>query len=298
MTIVIGLAPGERGDAAARLGAMLAAAGGEDLLVVVVAPVPWPSTGRLDDEFRAAQDRITRQSVDRARSIIQDRVPVTYHVESARSVATGLIQVAQRHRASLVVLGSSARGMTGLVSLGGVAERILHSSDIPVCFAPAGYGRTPAPRLTRVTVGFGRADHDSGLLTAAAARADELHLRLRVACFAVRPPIAQAGSIEPRAEDLVVGEWADKVRADIARSIRSAGHDPARVETVIGGGATWAGAITGVRWDAGDLLVIGASTSAVSRFFLGSHASKIVRNSPVPVMIVARTRAATAARPA
>lgn len=290
MTIVVGLATGGRGDAAARLGAMLAAAGGEDLLVVVVAPVPWPSTGPVDAEFRAAQDKIVGESIDRAKSIIQERVPVEYHVETARSVATGLIRVAQQRRASMVVLGSSARGLIGVVSLGGVAERILHSSDIPICFAPAGYGRATSARLTRVTVGFGRADHDSGLLTAAAERADTLHLRLRVACFAVRPPIAQAGSIEPTAEVLVVGEWAEQVRADIDRSIRSAGDNPARVETVIGAGATWSGAITGVRWDAGDLLVIGASTSAVSRFFLGSHASKIVRNSPVPVMIVARTR--------
>ena len=122
MTIVIGLAPGVRGDGAARVGAMLAAAGREDLLVVVVAPKPWPSTGPPGDEFRAAQDKITAQSLDRARAIIRDQVPVTCVVEPARSVATGLIQVAEKHGASLIVLGSSARGVIGVVSLGGVAE--------------------------------------------------------------------------------------------------------------------------------------------------------------------------------
>ena len=292
MTIVTGIAPGDRGNAAARLGAMLAAASGEDLLVVAVAPIPWPSTAPLDDEFRAAQDRITNQALDRARALIEDRVPVTYVIEPARSVASGLIQVAQKHDASMIVLGSSARGVMGVVSLGGVAERILHSLDVPICFAPAGFGDRPAARLTRVTVGFGRADHDSGLLAAAAGRAKELGLRLRVACFAVRPATAQIGSIETSAENLIVGEWVDKVRLDIARSLQSGGYNPVRVDTVIGPGASWGGAIAGVQWDPGDLLVIGASTSAVSRFFLGSHASKIVRNSPVPVMIVARAAAA------
>jgi nucleotide-binding universal stress UspA family protein len=289
MTIVIGLPPHERGDAAARIGVMLAAAGGEDLLVVVVAPNPWPSTAPLDDEYRAAQEKIVNQSLDRAREIIKDQVPVTYIVESARSVATGLIQVAQKHDASTIVLGSSARGVAGVVSLGGVAERILHSLDIPICFAPAGYSGTSNARLTRITVGFGRADHDSGLLASAAARADELHLRVRVACFAVRPAIAH-GTIEKSAEGLVVGEWADKVRFDINHSLRSTGFDPNRAETVIGTGLSWGDAIAAIKWDPGDLLIIGASASAVSRFFLGSHASKIVRNSPVPVMILARAR--------
>lgn len=292
MTIVIGLAPGERGDAAARLGLMLAAAGDDDLLVVAVESTPWPATTPIDAEFRAAQAAATRQSLDRARGIIGDRVPVDYRVEPARSVASGLLAVAQRAAASMIVLGSSARGAVGLVSLGGVAERILHSLDAPICFAPAGLRTTPGARLGRITVGFGRADHDSDLLAAAAARAERLGLRLRIACFAVRPPTAQAGSIDRGAEDLVVGEWAARLRSDIDRALRSAGRHPDQVPTVIGAGSTWSDAIAGIAWEPSDLLVIGASTSAVSRFLLGSHASKIVRNAPVPVMIVARAAAA------
>lgn len=289
MTIVIGLAFGERGDAAARLGAMLARAAGEDLVVAAVAPIPWPSNVQLDEEFRAAQDQAARQTLDRARAIVEGALPVRYVVKAARSVATGLIDVAQEEHASLIVLGSAAGGVAGLVSLGGVAERILHSSEIPICFAPAGYDGSPTTRLTRITVAFGRADHDSGLLSAAAARAAELGVRLRVACFAVRPGPAQGWSIESSAEDLVVGEWAEAVRAGIHRALRAASFDPVRVETVIGPGDRWDSAVGAVTWDQGDLLVIGASTSTVSRFFLGSHASKIVRSSPVPVMIVART---------
>jgi nucleotide-binding universal stress UspA family protein len=37
------------------------------------------------------------------------------------------------------------------------------------------------------------------------------------------------------------------------------------------------------------VLAVGTSSSAVSRFFLGSHASKIVRNAPVPVFLLPRS---------
>ncbi|HEY0237235.1 MAG TPA: universal stress protein [Friedmanniella sp.] len=288
MTIVIGLAPGERGDAAARLGVMLSNASGEDLLVAAVTPTPWPPNPQ-DEEFRDTQEGLANEALARASKVIASGIPAGYEVHSARSVATGLAEVVQAHRASAVVLGSSARGVVGLVSLGGVAERLLHSLETPVCIAPAGFDSRPPARLTRVTVGFGRADHDSGLLEAAARRAGDLGLRLRVVCFAVRPSTAAGGSIEQSADALVVEEWSERLRAEIGRSLRSAGHDPARVEVVVGSGGTLADAVRAVDWDPGDLLVIGASTSSVSRFFLGSHASKIVRSSPAPVLVLARS---------
>jgi nucleotide-binding universal stress UspA family protein len=287
MTVVVGLAPGDRGDAAARLGVMLANAAGEDLLVVAVTPRPWPPNPQ-DEEFLHTQEELAKKALARAGNVVPSEVPASFAVRAARSVATGLVEVVQQYGASVVVLGSSARGVVGLVSLGGVAERLLHSVETSVCIAPTGFDGYPTAHLTRVTVGFGRADHDSGLLDAAARRADELGLRLRVACFAVRPSTAAGGTIERSAEGLVVDEWADRLRSEIGASLRSAGHDPARVEVVIGSGGTMGEAVGAVTWDPGDLLVIGASTSAVSRFFLGSHASKIVRTSPAPVLVLAR----------
>lgn len=287
MPIVIGLAPDERGEAAARLGAMLARASGEELVVASVTPSPWPPNPKVDEEYRAVREDAARQAMDRARAILDD-LSCEYVIGAARSVASGLVQVAQEHSASMIVLGSTARGLIGRVSLGSVAERILHTLDVPVAFAPAGFGTSDVQRATRVTVGFGRGDHDSGLLAAAAERADRLGLRLRVACFAVRPPSARGTSIEESAETLVIAEWVEQVRADIDAALRAADVDPLRVEIVVGAGTSWEEAIGAVSWSPGDVLAIGASVSAVRRFLLGSHAAKIARNSPVPVFIVAR----------
>lgn len=96
----------------------------------------------------------------------------------------------------MVALGAASSGVLGLVSLGGVAQRILHSSDIPVTLAPLGFDTDQVnARVEGVTVALGQADQDSDLLLTAASVANDIGASLRVACFAVRPLTAATGSI-------------------------------------------------------------------------------------------------------
>jgi nucleotide-binding universal stress UspA family protein len=296
MTTVIGLAPNERGAAAVHLGAMLARSISDDLVVVSVLPTPWPPNPyRADVEFLAHQRAAAEQALALARTHIGPDLSVELVVHEARSVPSGLLEVARDRAATLVALGSSSGGVFGLVSLGGVAERILHSTDIPVALAPRGFDTGSADaRVTRITVAFGRADRDSDLLLTAAAVARDIGVGLRVACFAVRPATAAAGSIEPAAEDLVVGEWAAELERDVRRALDPGGSGEGgsvatRVDVVVGRGSSWAEALTDVPWVDGEVLAVGTSSSAISRFFLGSHASKIVRNSVVPVSLMPRS---------
>jgi nucleotide-binding universal stress UspA family protein len=288
MTTVIGLAPNERGAAAVHLGSMLARSVSDDVVVVTVVPTPWPPRpDRLDAEYLALQEKTAQEALAAARARIGADLSVELVTHSARSVSSGLLDVARERHATVVALGSPSTGVFGRVSLGGVAERILHSADIPVTLAPRGFdtGKTHA-RISRITVAFGRADKDSDLLVTAAAVAGRIGATLRVACFAVRPWSAVAGSIEPSAEDLVVREWVTGLEGDIRQALRA---DPRAADTgvdlVVGQGGTWADALAALPWGSGEVLAVGTSSSAVSRFFLGSHASKIVRNSPVPVYL-------------
>jgi len=288
MTILIGLAPNERGAAAVHLGSMLARSVSDDVVVVTVVPAPWPPRpDRLDAEYLALQEKTAQEALAAARAWIGPDLSVDLVTHSARSVSSGLLDVARERRAAVVALGSPSTGPFGRVSLGGIAERILHSADIPVALAPHGYdtGTTDA-RISRITVAFGRADKDSDLLVTAAAVATDIGASLRVACFAVRPMTAAAGTIEPSAEDLVVGEWVTGLENDIRQALRTDHRATAtRADLVVGHGGTWADALTALTWGSGEVLAVGTSSSAVSRFFLGSHASKIVRNSPVPVYL-------------
>jgi len=289
VTTVAGLTPGERGDAALHLAAMVARSNGDDLAVVVVVPTPWPPNPyRADVEYLEVQEEQARRALAQATEIAGPDLAVRCRLHRARSVSSGLLEVVAEESASSVVLGSASSGVLGRVSLGGIADRILHSSEVPVTLAPAGFTTAPGARVARVTVAYGRADRDSDLLGTARSVADRIGASLRVACFAVRPPDVRGGSIETGAEDLVVAEWRRAVVAEIADT---AG---AGLETVVGQGNSWGEAVADVSWADGDVLAVGASSSPVSRFFLGSHASKILRHAPVPVTLVPRLVPATA----
>ena len=287
--ILIGLAPGDHGDAAVHLGGMIARTTDSPVVVAAITPEPWPPSPFLgDEEYLTLQREAAEEALARARTIIGPDTPSEFLIDSGRSVTAGLMQVTEQRQPGLVVLGSSTSGLPDRVSVGSVAQRILHSLDTPVCFAPDHFEVAPGARLSRITVGFGRADNDSGLLATAIKRAQEFGIPLRVACFAVRPSTSLRGTIESSAEDLVIDEWADELKTAIRREASNAGADAETLEIAVGAGTSWEGAITALPWTPTDLLAIGAKTSAISRFLLGSHAAKIVRHSPVPVLTVAR----------
>ena len=68
---------------------------------------------------------------------------------------------------------------------------------------------------------------------------------------------------------------------------------PEGLEAVVGYGESWDEAIEDVGWQDGDVLAVGSSASGpIARVFLGSRASKILRSSPVPVVVAPRGTAA------
>jgi nucleotide-binding universal stress UspA family protein len=299
MTILIGLAPGHKDDAAVHLGGMLARSTGEDAIVLAVVPAPWPPDPyQADKEYLAYLEARADKALTRARTHLEGSVTsVECLLLRAESVTAGLLRIIEERQVRSVTLGSSSTGLLGRVMLGGVAERVLHATDLPVIVAPRAFHEGKATRVSQVSVAFGRADHDGGLLARAASTAHTMSAPMRVVCFAVRPMPEYVGAIEPSNEQLVVGEWMKRLEDDIAAALAAATQESypggqtataTRVEMVLGQGGSWAEALNDVAWSDGDLLVVGTSHGPLSRFFLGSHAAKIIRNSPVPVMLLAR----------
>ena len=276
------------------MGAMLARSVDDDIVVAIVVPTPWPPNPyRPDAEYLAYQATTAQNALDLARAQLGTDLSVDYVLHRSHSVASGLLEVVAEREARLVALGSSAAGAIGRVTLGGIAARVLHSSAVPMALAPRSWASGPEVRVRRVTVAFGRADTDGDLLASAASLAHDIGADLRVACFAVRPMAAFGGGIEPDAENLVVDRWVRDLERSIATAVDESGLEQTHVpvETVVGQGSTWAEAIANVSWTGGDILVVGTSDSTFSRLLLGSHASKIVRNSSVPVLLVPRSMA-------
>jgi nucleotide-binding universal stress UspA family protein len=293
MTVVVGLSPGDRARPAVSLGAMLARSADQRLVVTAVVPEPWPPhPSRSDDRFLAYQAGMAEKALVEARPLVGNYGPVDYVLRRARSVSSGLLDVAEENDASYVVLGSSPNGAQHRVAIGGIADRILHSAGVPVVVTPRDFTFRPGYRLSRVTVAFGRGDGDSDLLARATDRAMSVGAHLRVACFAVEPlaSLATLGTAVAEAETLVAGRWVDSLKPIIAATLErtTMASSADTVDIAVGSGYSWADALTDIPWTNDEILVIGTSSSPIGRLFLGSHAAKIVKNSPVPVMLVPR----------
>jgi nucleotide-binding universal stress UspA family protein len=295
VTVVVGYAPDGRARAVLHLAGMLARSGGEDLVLCAVLPAPWPpSPARVDAEYVAELERMANDVLERARGRLPADVPARTLIHQARSAPGGLLDVAEQHDAALLVVGSSPAGGTGHVALGSVTSRLLHSSPIPVALAPRGFRCRPDARVTRVTAAFGGADDD--LVVAAASVAARVGASLRIASFAVRPRTSFTAGIGRDADDEIVASWTREIATEARAALDAVGDLPSaprELSCVVGHGESWEEALEDVAWDEGDVLVVGSSaTGPIARVFLGSRASKIVRNSPVPVVVVPRGRAA------
>jgi nucleotide-binding universal stress UspA family protein len=303
MTIVVGYAPDGRGRAVLHLAAVLARSSGDDLLLCAVVPQPWPpSPARVDAEYQAHLDATAGDALEQARARLPADLSTALLVHHARSVPAGIIEVAEQHDAPVIVVGSSAEGGAGYVSLGSASSRLLHSSPIPVALAPRGFRARSEERLRRVTAAFGGAPGGDDLVVAATAVAGRLGATLRLASFAVRARAPITAGVGRGPEETVVEQWVQEIRAAGKEALERVSHladAPARLDAVVGRGETWDEALEDIEWDDGDVLVVGSSSiGPIARVFLGSRATKIVRHSPVPVVVVPREAAAEIAEEA
>lgn len=294
MTMIVGYAPEERGKAALHLAGMLARSSGDDLVVGSVVPAPWvPGMARIDAEYQAYLDGTADEALEVARGNLPDDVPARFVRHSARSAPAGLLELAKQYDANTIVLGSSSAGMFGHIALGSVTDRLLHSSPVAIALSPRGMRRRPDTVVSRVTAAYGGSEEAADTLVIAAARmAARVHAAVRIASFAVWSRPAYTTQLGTDSEDLVLEEWTSDLERDVhaaLEQVEELADAPHKVEAVVGQGTTWGDAIEDVAWDTGDVLVIGSSRRGpASRVFLGSRAAKIVRNSPVPVVVVPR----------
>lgn len=296
MTMIVGYGSDERGKAALHLAGMLARSAGEDVIVASVVPAPWvPGMARVDAEYQEFLTQQADQALERAKSFLPKDVPAAYVRHGARSAPAGLLELADAHNARVIVLGSSSSGAFGHIALGSVTDRLLHSSHVSIAVATRGFRCSAGQTVPRVTAAYGGSRGAEDLVLAAAQLCADVGASLRIATFAAWQRPAYTTRLGTDSEDLVLQEWQAELETTLKTTlgqVRELARAPREVETVIGSGHTWEEAIDEVGWNPGDVLVIGSSElGPVARVFLGSRATKILRNSPVPVLVVPRRRA-------
>jgi nucleotide-binding universal stress UspA family protein len=289
MTLIVAYAPDERGKTALHLANMLARSFGDELVVCSVIPAPWvPGMARIDAEYRKELDEIADQALELARKNLPGDVSARFERHSARSAPAGLLEIAKQYDAYMIVVGTSSAGLFGHISLGSVTSRLLHSSPVAVALAPRGFRSQPGAKVKRVTAAYDGSA--SGLLLAAARVAARVGASLRIASFAVWSRPAYTTRLGTDSEDLVLQEWI----TDLEKSAHAALEQfeelakvPRQVEIVVGHGESWEEAIDDVGWDDDDVVVVGSSAvGPIAQVFLGSRGTKILRSSPVPVVVV------------
>lgn len=291
MTVVVGYLAGKSGTAPLHLGIGAARTLRTSLTVATIVPKPWttPSPARIDAEYAAWADQLAADSAKEAQRYLAtsaDGVTVAYHSHAHRSVSGGLIDVVSELDAELLVLGSSANGQLGQVVVGSTADRLLHSAPVPVAVAPRGYRGSRTGVLTRITCAYPGTPEALDVVKRVAEYARRFDVPLRVITFAVRGRTMYPPEVGLHAEDSILAAWEDHARQMLAQ-LRADGvvGEDAVLQVVSGNG--WDQALDAAEWEDGEVLALGTSPRGdIARVFLGSRGSKILRHSPVPVLVL------------
>lgn len=205
--------------------------------------------------------------------------------------AAEISTLATERDADLIVVGR--QGMTGVGKrlLGGITERVLSRSEVPICVVPFAESTPAATTHDRLLVPTDGSDNAAAAVPHAAAMAAAydaaVHVLNVVDLQAVGGPF-NAGGLDSTFLDRLEAtgqEAADAVAADIAE----AGPD-IDVETAVKRTASFDGAAAGIEGYVEsndiDLIVMGShGRSNLRRQLLGSVASAVLRTVDVPVVI-------------
>jgi nucleotide-binding universal stress UspA family protein len=295
MTIVVGFAPGRDDWSAVDLGATVARSAATDLLVVTVVPSVWPTpvAGHTDREFEDWAEQQGALAVAEAKSILAEDcsdVAALARWTPGRSVASELLQQAEEVAAAMIVVGSGSTGSYGRVHPGAIGDWLLHSSSIPVAVATHGWAASDYGRVRRVSCAFRGDEKSLRTVETTASICADIGASLRLVTFAVRGRTMYTAGVGNQAEDMVLDRWvsqAEAAQVEALKALKESGHAPPEIEGVVAKGRSWGAAIDRLDWDRDEVLVVGSSSaSVIERIFVSSNASKIVRHSPVPVVVV------------
>lgn len=290
MKYLVGFSSDQGGREALALGAMLARSCGASLVACTVTPETWgpPSPARVDGEYGAFLHQHATKAQSRAKATLGSDIDAEFVIVAAASAREGLLQVASDIGADCLVLGSTRKAPLGRFAEGHVTADVLRSAHLPVAVAPRGYVADASVRANRLSCAFSGAAASSSVMGRSAELAQRYGVSLRLVTFVVRDKQMYPTGAGYDAENFVSNVLREEARAAQDKAL-AAISVPAGFTAEIADGASWKAAFASIGWQEGELLVLGSSKlGALMRVFIGSNASKIVQNAPVPCLILPR----------
>jgi nucleotide-binding universal stress UspA family protein len=233
------------------------------------APAPSAPVDLLGEELDRLRAELTRDHRIEVRARIVKALPPS-------SVTRALQNLIDEEHASLVVVGSSRRGVIGRIARGTTAQRLINGCASPVVVVPHGY---EAPRqLTTVGVAFVPTSDGESALNEAVTIAQMSDADLRV-LTAVKPGNADASAGPTRHADERNRAQLDDAIAELADGVH--GESQVLVDDP-------ADALVSVSPDL-DLLVVGSrGYGAQLAVLLGSVSRRVAMKARCPVLVVPR----------
>jgi nucleotide-binding universal stress UspA family protein len=289
VSIVVGHDGTEGGDDASALGAQLAHATGEDLVVVTVYPEENPiGIGRVDAEWVAYMRERAEEANEAARRFLDAHgVSSAHRAVGSHSAAHGLDDVAEELGASMIVVGSSPRGARRHILAGSTAERLLHGASCPVAVAPRGIReRSLDAPVRRIGVAYVDSDEAREALSVAVNLVQRTGAALTL--YTVVAPRSEFSPVAGRAsERSLMAAVRESLRSSVDAALASLPEGMQAADELLEGDVV--DELASLDERECDLLICGSrGYGPVRRVLLGGVSRRLMRRAACPVVVVPR----------
>lgn len=281
-SVIVGYVADGRGYDALEFAGFFARRSDVDLIITMVMPQPNLYAGAHIGPF-TPEDPILAEQVQTWTEDAMQRIPegvsARFELRYATGEAIGLLEAAEEHDASMIVVGAKASPLLRAFTIGSVANTLLHASPIPVALVPRGY-EAPSEPVSRITGIYGAHPGSEVVIGRSVQRSVERKVPLRLLS------LVQVDKTDPREQRDVsdeVREFGGRHLEEIAIGMLSSG----KATIQIAEGESLEDAIRNVEWIDTEVAVLGSSRLAKhGSVFLGQRAHRILSALPVPAIVL------------
>lgn len=288
MEILIGVNPDTYDNDAMALGSALArAAGATPVLTHVYPSDPHSSDENLQALLFSEGEALLSEATERFCERWEwDPEKIVTALHANQSSGVGLAEIAEQRAAAMIVIGSAEGGAAGRFAIGSTANQLLHSSTVPVVTAPSGYSREHDGTFSKVLLAYRVGEPTtSPAVNEAVSIAGDMAVPLELLTIVMRPRVYST-----RLSKDVEHPILQRMQHDVDLAHRHIVEELApstSVETVTLAADSVGAAFNRYPWNGDELLVIGsAKRGPLLRVFLGDMTHKLLRRSPVPVLVM------------